>query len=238
MRRLLLIALTAALAPPAAATAATVALDVQNPGFEAQLGSQGLSTPSGSTNQFSNPAIEGWGRLTTGPRVGPNNQFPEYGVFNPTASDFTVEAFEGELVAYTNRDTIFQNLTGVFDPTAEYELTVAVGHRAISSFPGYEVVLLAGGANGVVIASDSSAMPASKQYAPAVARYDPLAATPAQLDAAGETLRIELRNRGTGSTTTNQVIFDAVGLSATPVPEPAALAAGAVLAPLALRRRR
>jgi hypothetical protein len=110
---------------------------------------------------------------------------------------------------------IFQDLTAVLAANTSYTLTFFVGQRSDLAFnPGYTVSVKA---NGVTLASDTGATPASGTFVQRTISFS-TGASPAQL---GQTLRIDVSAPATGAAPT-QADFDVFALdaTATAVPEP------------------
>lgn len=135
---------------------------IQNPGFEADLLTDGDATIK---------QITGWITVENGGNGGAfnpgSNSYP--GASN-TNSSFS-SAF-GQNIAYSNGRTIEQKLNATFNPANVYRLSVDVGTRLDVPFPsaGASIQLLAG---DTVIATTVTPVPASGSFLTVVARYSP-----------------------------------------------------------------
>lgn len=89
------------------------------------------------------------------------------GAFNPTTTHFTAEAPEGSNTAYSNGPTITQAVTTAVSGTL-YTLTVLVGDRADTAFPGFTVGIQV---NGVTMASATSPAPADDAFTLVTVQY-------------------------------------------------------------------
>lgn len=143
-----------------------------------------------------------------------------YGVFNPTTAHFPNQAPEGYNTAYSNGGDFYQWLK---DPVSGqnitlqpgiYTLTVQVGDRLDTAFPGYVVRFQA---NTVTLAEDNSSLPpTSGSFITSIVTFT---ATPDN-SFIGQPLVIALANPGGV-----QVNFDDVRLDYNPVhtPEPSTI---------------
>lgn len=135
---------------------------IQNPGFEADVLTDGGLTVKQITNWITVENGGNGGVFNPG-----NNNYP--GASN-TNSSFT-SAF-GQNVAYSNGRTIKQTLNATFNPANTYRLSVDVGKRLDEPFPaaGASIQLLAG---NTVIATAVTPVPPSGGFITVVARYSP-----------------------------------------------------------------
>ncbi len=180
--------LTVNLYSPVACTAITTPLTVLNAGFEGVTLADGAYTTSFTGG--------GWSTLS-----GAN------GEFNPTSAHLTGEAAEGLNTAYSNGGTFSQVLADTLTAGNTYELSVQVGDRSDTAFPGYSVELWAG---GVLLASaNQSGFPIPNNgWVTASVTYEALDGDP-QLD---QLLEIRL------SSASVQTNFDDVQLTASTNP--------------------
>ena len=164
---------------------------IENPSFEANVLGE---------NGFISSAM-GW--LTPG----------DSGTFNPSPAVYPGGIPDGDNVAYSSvgGPVISQVLSDVLEADLEYELTVWVGNRVGTGFPGYLIELVAG---GTVIASDNNTLaPTDGEFLQSSITYTPDDTDPLL----GGALEIRMRSFG------QQANFDDVMLSA--VPEPSAILA-------------
>ncbi len=160
----------------------TTPLTVVNPGFEDNVLGDGAYTTS---------FVAGW--TTTGG-----------GEFNPTTAHFSSQAPEGANTAYNNGGTISQLLGDTLTAGSIYTLTVQVGDRLDTAFPGYTVGLWAGVVE--LASTDQTGYPGVNDgWVTAEVTYEALAADP-QLG-----LPLEIRLSSAGA----QTNFDDVQLTAT-----------------------
>ncbi len=155
------------------------------------------SFEDGSTlgNGFSSSNINGWN--TTGGS--------STGRFNPN-SQLSPEAFDEVYAAYSNGGSISQLLGVNLLADTTYTLSVAVGNRTFHPFPGFSVLLLAGGSELTGGTVDYTA-PQDGSWQTYTYTYNSIAA--------GGELAIRLTSSGI------QTNFDAVNLTAVAaVPEP------------------
>jgi hypothetical protein len=166
---------------------------VTNFGFEADI----LASDGFTTNTFAS----GW--ICSGGSCG---------AFNPATASFTPAnplgaPAEGVNVAYSNGGEISQSVGINVVSEGIYTLTVAVGNRLDTAFPGYLVQLLAG---STVVAQDNSGLsPADGLFLDSVISYT----APVSGAEIGQALSIRLLSTGV-QTTFDNVRFDAA------VPEP------------------
>lgn len=118
--------------------ASAVAIPVSNAGFEAPaLADGGYNT-----------TVTGW-TIVSGAA----------GTFNPTIAHIPSQAAEGANTSYSNGSTISQTLGAVLNP-GTYTLSVAVGDRSDTGFPGYQVQFgVMNGPTFVPLASESAQVP-------------------------------------------------------------------------------
>jgi len=133
------------------------------------------------------------------------------GTFNPDSSHYVGGIVpHGVNVAFSSvgGPDISQTLSDVLLADQLYTLSIEVGNRADSNFPGYEVELLAG---GQVLAADLNTLTVtSGSFATSVVQYTSSSAD-TQL---GQALGIRFRSLG------QQANFDDVRLTVSPIPEP------------------
>ena len=177
-------------------------IEVKNAGFEAPVLSDGQETPT----------LDDWVVFSFGGGVG--------GGLNPTTDSFSGEAPEGENVAYSSDQEIFQVLDAVLKTNTTYTLMVDVGNRLDEPYAGYRIRLstsFVGGLSGVVLAeSHNSVAPASGTFETATLS---LVTGPTHFEE-GEQLLVSLYGVPKGG---GQACFDNVRLDATTaatVPEP------------------
>ncbi len=131
------------------------------------------------------------------------------GTWNPTSSQVTQEAPDGNNIGYATgtNETISQTLTETFSRDTTYQLQVEVGNRSdTAGFADYAVRITAG---GVVLATDGSVSPAEGQWDTLTLNLD--GSTIAENSAAlGQPITIELVH-----ISGPQMHFDNVRLSAT-----------------------
>ncbi|WP_372369063.1 hypothetical protein [Candidatus Uabimicrobium sp. HlEnr_7] len=133
------------------------------------------------------------------------------GSFNPNSSQLTNEALEGNNIGFSNGQDFSQVLSDVLIANTAYTLTVGVGDRADTAFPGYRIQFLAG---GTVLAEDNNTQASVNDgFITSTVEFIALVGD-ANL---GEALEIRLINPGGA-----QLNFDNVQLNATAiaVPEP------------------
>ncbi|MCU0961709.1 MAG: PKD domain-containing protein, partial [Pirellulaceae bacterium] len=149
------------------AQAVTDVIDVANPGFEAQVLSEGAATAG---------VLTGW--VVAGGFGG--------GAFNPTANQYPGGAVpQGQNVAYSIGPAISQVLTATLQPRTRYALTVAVGDRLDTAAPSYAVQLWAG---GEMLAASTQPQPANGAFVDITAIFESGTTHPAL----GEPLEIRL----------------------------------------------
>ncbi|MDH3397896.1 MAG: hypothetical protein OEM81_08720, partial [Acidimicrobiia bacterium] len=180
--------LTVNLYSTVACAAPPTPLTVVNAGFEDNVLDDGAFTSSFAA---------GWTVLST-PAGGA-------GAFNPSTAHLTGQAAEGSNTAYSNGGTISQTLTNTLTEGSTYELSVQVGDRLDTAFPGYTVELWAGGT--MLASADQTDLPVvpNDGWVTANVTYEALTGDP-QL---GQPLEIRLTSAGT------QTNFDAVQLTVT-----------------------
>jgi hypothetical protein len=176
------VALLAGLAGQAGATS----IPITNPGFESPVLVNGAFTQTPPT---------GWSGG---------------GAFNPTTANFPGEAPEGQNTGYSNGSAISQTLSIVLAANTTYALTVLVGDRLDTAFPGYHVQLLAG--STILSECATCVTPLNGSFALVTVTYTTGASDPL----IGQALSIVLDSDGL------QTNFDDVRLDA--VPEPSSLA--------------
>jgi len=192
--------LTVNLYSTVACAAPPTPLTVVNAGFEDNVLDDGAFTSSFAA---------GWTVLST-PAGGA-------GAFNPSTAHLTGQAAEGSNTAYSNGGTISQTLTNTLTEGSTYELSVQVGDRLDTAFPGYTVELWAGGT--MLASADQTDLPVvpNDGWVTANVTYEALTGDP-QL---GQPLEIRLTSAGT------QTNFDAVQLTVTsPVSSPCSTGPG------------
>jgi len=174
--------------------AGAVAITVVNPGFEVppELDGTFTTTPNAAT---------GWTHDGTA------------GVWNPSPTQaYGGVAPEGSNVAYSNSGPLSQILTTLLAANTTYTLTVQVGDRGDTAFPGYQVQLLAG--STVLAQCNTCVTPADNTFTLATVTFT----TPSSVTT--DLLGIRLDSNG------EQTNFDDVRLNASPadpVPEPGTL---------------
>lgn len=183
------------------ATAVATPILITNPSFE---------TPdcdiAGNCNNpsFSTGSFDGW-TVSSG----------SGGVFDPglfaATSAAGYAAPDGDQVGWSNSGTLSQVLTETLRANTTYMLTIDVGRRPDTAFPGYEVSLFAG---GVLLAlfDESDFAPASNSFVTGSLTFTALASDPNL----GQALEIRLHSQGV-QTNWDDVRLDAVTDA---VPEP------------------
>lgn len=169
---------------------------IVNPGFENQVLTEGGWT-SGVNS------ISGW------------NSYVAAGIWNPTDFVFfSTLVPEGNNVAFSNGDNITTQIVDYqLQPNTELTLSVDVGWRFDTPFPGYAIQLWA---NNNVLASSSAITPAQGTFATSTLSYLVTDTNPFL----GSNLTIALVSYGV------QTVFDNVRLTNDPinsVPEPSTL---------------
>lgn len=183
---------------------ATQPVAITNAGFE---------LPVLTNGSISSGAIPGWSAFNSG----------VIAVLNPTVSDLSGEAPEGENVGLvtsgTTEDGFTQTLAATFQAGADYLLTAKVANTKFSlGFPGYRIQLLAG---ATVLAEDNNSQAIAEDgVITATANYT---YNPANAGLAGQPLEIRLLSKGLAGS--QEVAFDDVRLTAT-LADPAANAGG------------
>lgn len=124
MRRSLLSLGVVALLSGVAGQAGAIPIPVTNPGFESQVLTDGA---------FTQVAPTGWAQSGGG-----------VGAYNPTTAQFPGGVPEGQNIAYSSGGSLSETLSNVLAANTTYTLTVWVGDRQDTAFPGYHVQLLAG----------------------------------------------------------------------------------------------
>ena len=186
-------------------------LFVENASFEDDALTDGSSTG----------AISGWTRNDNGS-----------GTYNPTTSQFPGGVPDGVNSAYSNGGgtsggTFSQELSDVLLANRTYTLSVWVGNRLDTNFPGYTIQLYAGGR--LLGEDDNTVSPSNGTFAESVIQYSSSDTDPGL----GDPLRIFMRSKGV------QVNFDDVRL--TSIPEPGGcglMIAGFALTWIRIRRRK
>ncbi|WP_353415668.1 PKD domain-containing protein, partial [Haloferula helveola] len=138
-------------------------------------------------------------------------------VFNPSATQFSSGAAEGDNVASVFEGSagdglsqVLAGATGLFQADASYTLTVEVGDPADADFDGYTVQLLA---NGTLLAEDDNTQaPVDDGFVTSTVNYVYNAGLHSGL--VGEALEIRLLSKALGAGTSD-VNFDDVQLSVT-----------------------
>jgi hypothetical protein len=132
------------------------------------------------------------------------------GVFNPTSvNHLTSEAYDGDNTAYSNGGTICQEL-GAITGNTFYELSVWVGDRKDTAFPGYDIELRDASDDSILASVDETTgnPPADDDWA-----ENTLELTILDDASIGNNLKICLSSDGV------QTNFDDVSLEATPIIE-------------------
>jgi parallel beta-helix repeat protein len=123
-----------------AGSVSAVAIPLSNAGFE---------TPALADGGY-NTTVTGW-TIVSGAA----------GTFNPTTAQIPGQATEGSNTSYSNGSTISQTLGAVLNP-GTYTLSVAVGDRSDTGFPGYQVQFgVMNGTAFVPLASESALVPSN-----------------------------------------------------------------------------
>ncbi|GAB4264785.1 MAG: hypothetical protein Kow0092_16650 [Deferrisomatales bacterium] len=183
-------AVAAALAAGPAAVANAVPVAITNPGFEATVLADGT---------WASVAPPGWTRAGSA------------GTFNPTTAQFPGEAPEGANTAYSNGGTLTQTLAETLTAGTTYTLTVQVGDRLDTAFPGYRVQLGVDSGGFVLLAEDNSTLAPNGGFLTSTVVYTATAGDPV-----GANLQIQLVSSGV------QTNFDDVQLTAEPAGPPVA----------------
>jgi hypothetical protein len=174
---------------------------ITNAGFE----SDNLSSPPGSFT--SNTFAAGW--ICT-PGVGVNDTCGAQNNTPGQYASFGSGITDGVNFAYSNGGTISQTLAANLTANTLYTLTVAVGQKLGSGFPGYIVELLA---NNQVIAFDNTLHPAAGQFLLDTITFN---TSTIACCAANSALSIKLIGASGAQTDFDKVALDATAV----VPEP------------------
>ena len=209
MRKLLTLTAAAAFALVfgfAGTASALTNISIDNDSFE---------DPTRTDGQFTTNNIPDWDLATL------SNGAPA-GVFNPTSSHVTGGTVpDGSNVAYSNGRSICQTLGDTVQAETTYTLTVKVGRRLDTNFPGYDVFLRAGGTTLASKDEATGGTPAAGDFLTVTVIFDsPSAGAPV-----GDTLEICLDSDKT------QTLFDEVGLTADPFGFSVDVAKGNVMGP-------
>lgn len=170
-------------------------VSITNPGFE---------TPALEDGGLQTGAVPGWSAFN-GATIA---------VLDPSSSDLTGEAPEGEnvglITSSSSEDGFSQTLASPFQADASYSLVVKVANTKFTTgFPGYVIQLLA---NGTVLAEDDNSQTiAENSVVTRAVNYSYNAGLHAGL--VGQSLEIRLLSKGLGSG--EEIAFDDVQLSAT-----------------------
>jgi hypothetical protein len=181
-RRILKTSAIAALLFGAAGQAGATPIPITNAGFESPVLTNGA---------FTLGSIVGWSGA---------------GVFNPTTGQFPGEAPEGQNTGFSNGTSLLQALSSMLAADTTYTLTVLVGDRLDTAFPGYSVQLLAG--STVLSECVTCVTPQNGSFALVTVTYSTGASDPL----IGQPLSIALGSAGL------QTNFDDVRLDAVPEP--------------------
>jgi hypothetical protein len=203
-RRIVQGALIVALLSGLTGQAGATSIPITNAGFE---------SPALTNGAFQQANILGWSGSG--------------GVFNPTTAHFPGEAPEGQNTGFSNGQPLSQTLTIVLAANTTYTLTVLVGDRLDTAFPGYHVQLLAG--STILSECATCVTPQNGSFSLVTVTYSTGASDPL----IGQALSIVLGSDGL------QTNFDDVRLDAVPEPTTIAfLGSGGAVAGVAWCRRR
>jgi len=185
----------AALLAMQAVSQGSLAISVNNAGFEAPVPSNDGAWIASAT---------GWANV---------NNAEEIGVLNPGSADFTAQAPEGTNVGYIYGGAVNsglgQVLTATLQAGASYSLSVKVGNSKSNAYDGYRAQLLAG---GTVLAEDNNSLfPAVDSFVTATVSYSYNAGLHAAL--LGQPLEIRLLGVRQSGTSGGQTEFDDVKLT-------------------------